>query len=255
MEREQAARSAALLAPGRAVLDWAVALWPELAARPAEVLPLFIRTGEVRRNAAAGPLPDGFPAGRGPVVALASRLDGHKGAQQLVDAMQQVWKRHDDAQLVFVGRDARYGHGMMSDHLRKRAGARAGAVHVLGGQPPERYFAAVAAADVVAIPSLWESFCLAAVEAMALGRPVIGTTGHGFSEYLHDGENGLLVERRDVPGLAAAVERLLDDAPLRARLGAAAADTADDLDVGAVAPRFLDALGRIADEHPAPVTA
>lgn len=245
MEREQAERSSALLAPGTAVLDWARELWPRLADRPAEILPLFIRVEEVRRLAAAGPLPAGFPPADAPRVLLASRLDGHKGAQQLVDAMQQVWGRHPDAHLVFVGRDARYGHGMMSDHLRECAGARADRLHVLGGQPPERYFAAVAAADLVAIPSLWESFCLAAVEAMALGRPVIGTTGHGFSEYLEDGVNGLLVDRGDVDGLAVAVERLVDDAVLRERLGEAAARTAETLDVGAVAERYAVALGRL----------
>lgn len=255
MEREQAEGSAALLAPGTAVLEWARELWPGLAGRPAEILPLFIRTGEVRRLAAAGPLPDGFPPADGPRVLFASRMDGHKGAQLLVEAMQQVWASHPDARLIFVGRDARYGHGMMSDHLRERAGASADRLHVLGGQPPERYFAAVAAADVVAIPSLWESFCLAAVEAMALGRPVIGTSGHGFSEYLEDGVNGLLVARRDVAGLADALERLVGSAGLREHLGAAASTTADTLDVGAVAERYADALNRLGGRAPTPVGA
>ena len=246
LERRQAERSAALLAPGHAVLDWARELWPGIAALPAEILPLSIRVGEVRSAAEGGALPAGFPVGRGPTVTLPSRLDGHKGAQQLVDAMQIVWRRHPDAQLVFVGRDARYGHGKMSDHLRERAGGRAGHVHTLGGQPADRYFAAVAASDIVAIPSLWESFCLAAVEAMALRRPVIGTSGHGFSEYLREDENGLLVERGTVEPLAAAVERLLDDEQLRLRMGEAAARTADGLDVEAVAPRYVEALGRLA---------
>ena len=255
MEREQAERSSALLAPGRAVLDWARSLWPGLAGKPAEILPLFIRLDEVRRLA-AGPLPHGFPPADGPLVMLPSRLDGHKGAQQLVDAMQRVWERHPSARLIFVGRDARYGHGMMSDHLRARAGARADRLHVLGAQPPERYFSAVAAADVVAIPSLWESFCLAAVEAMALGRPVIGTSGHGFSEYLEDGANGLLVERRDVDGLAAAIERLVEDGGLREQLGGAAARTAETLDVGAVAARYGETLARLTGrEQPAAAAA
>jgi glycosyltransferase involved in cell wall biosynthesis len=246
MEREQAERSAAVLAPGAAVLDWARELWPGLNGRPAATLPLFIRVADVRRLAAEGSLPDGFPSRDGPRVMLASRLDGHKGAQTLVDAMHRVWRAHPDARLIFVGRDAPYGGGMMSDHLRERAGARADRLHVLGGQPPDRYFAAVAAADVVAIPSLWESFCLAAVEAMALGRPVIGTTGHGFSEYLEDGVNGLLVGRGETAGLAVAVERLLDDADLRERLGTAAARTAETLDVHAVAERYATTLARLA---------
>ena len=253
MERTQAERSAALLAPGAAILDWARELWPALEGKPAETLPLFIRVDRVRRLAAEGRLPDGFPMADGPIVMLASRLDGHKGAQQLVDAMQRVWLRHPDARLVFVGRDARFGRGMMSDHLRERAGERADRVHLLGGQPPDRYFAAVAAADVVAIPSLWESFCLAAVEAMALGRPVIATSGHGFSEYLDDGVNGLLVDRGDVGGLAAAAERLIGDPALRELLGTAAARTAEALDVDAVVGRYATVLGRLGGQELAAV--
>ena len=133
----------------------------------------------------------------------------------------------------------------MSEHLRGLAGEHAGRMHFTGALPGSQYFAAVAACDVVAIPSLWESFCLAAVEAMALGVPVIGTRGHGFDEYLRDRENGLLVERRDVDALAEAVERLLDSPELRSALGAAAQLTADELDVPRVAPRYLQAFSAI----------
>ena len=134
---------------------------------------------------------------------------------------------------------------MMSDVLRELAGDRVGQVHILGFQPWERYFAAVAASDIVAIPSLWESFCLAAVEAMALGRPVIGTRGHGFDEYIRDGENGLLVGRGEVDGLADAIERLLDDAALRSRVGAAAERTAAELDPVKTAPLYEAAFARL----------
>ena len=240
VERHQAERSASLLAPGDAVLDWAKELW-DLDGIEAHVLPLTIGFDEVRAAAAEGPLPAGFPA-HGPVVTFASRMDGHKGAQHLVQAMHEVWRRHPDAQLVFVGRDARWKRGMMSDHLRTLAGSRASSTHVLGFQEDGPYFAAVAASDVVAIPSLWESYCLAAVEAMALGRPVIGTTGHGFSEFLEDGRNGLLVSRGSVDELADAVARLLEDDDLRARLGAAAAETGAEHSPEKVAPLYVSAL-------------
>jgi glycosyltransferase involved in cell wall biosynthesis len=134
---------------------------------------------------------------------------------------------------------------MMSEHLMRLAGDRAGHVHVLGGQPPERYFSAVAASDIVAIPSLWESFCLAAVEAMALGRPVVGTRDNGFSEFITEGENGLLVGRGDVEELGVALGRLLDDAALRQRLGAAARLTADGLDARRLAPRYVEAFSEL----------
>ena len=244
-ERRQAERSTALMAPGSAVLNWARELWPGIAEIPTQVVPLSIDYDAVR-EAARGDLPDGFPERRdGPIVALASRLDGHKGAQYLVAAMESVWGSHPDARLVFVGRDAPWKNGMMSDHLREVAGPNADRLHILGYQPPDQYFAAVRAADVIAIPSLWESFCLAALEAMALGRPVIGTRDNGFSEFIRDGENGLLVGRGDVPELAAAIDRLLGDDGLRARISAAAEATAARHDEAPVAPLYVDAFERV----------
>jgi glycosyltransferase involved in cell wall biosynthesis len=244
VERTQAERSTALLAPGQAVLDWASDLW-SLDELPTRILPLTIGVDEVLAAAEHGPLPAGFPE-RGPTVTFASRMDGHKGTQHLVRAMKSVWRSHPDAQLVFVGRDARWQRGMMSDHLRELAGERIDQVHVLGYQEPGPYFAAVAASDLIAIPSLWESYCLAAVEAMTLGRPVIGTTGHGFSEFMEDGRNGLLVTRGSVPELATAVTRLLDDQSLRTRLGRAAAATGRAHTPEKVAPLYVSALAETA---------
>lgn len=241
-ERQQAERSTALLAPGSAVLRSAGAIW-DLQGRPARISPLSVDVDHVRRSA-SGELPDGFPHER-PVVTFASRLDGHKGAQHLVAAMASVWERWPEAQLAFVGRDARWRRGWMSDHLRDLAGERADRVHTLGFQPDAEYFAAVAASDVVAIPSLWESFCIAGIEAMALRRPLIGTTGNGFSEFVRDGENGLLVRRGDIPALAAALLRLLEDDQLRATLGSAAAATADRHRPEHVARLYADAVNEL----------
>jgi glycosyltransferase involved in cell wall biosynthesis len=240
LEQRQAENSAALLAPGQAVLDWARSLW-NLIGIPARILPLTIGVQETRDAARSGEPPPGFPA-RGPVVTFASRMDGHKGTQYLVPAMKEVWRVYPEAQVVFVGRDARWNRGWMSDHLRELAGPGEDRLHVLGGQPPAAYFAAVAASDVVAIPSLWESYCLAAVEAMALGVPVVGTSGHGFSEFIEHDQNGLLVERHSVDELADALLRVLGDGDVRARMGAAARATADRHDPRVVAPLYEDAL-------------
>src|SRR2546423_1706647 len=77
------------------------------------------------------------------------------------------------------------------------------------------------------------------------GAPTV-TLASGLDEYLRDGENGVLVGRNDVDELADAVERLLDDAPLRERLGAAAERTAAELVPSQTAPRYVEALERLA---------
>jgi len=89
---------------------------------------------------------------------------------------------------------------------------------------------AYAAADVVASPSLcFESFNLINLEAMAMGKPVVSSFFGGPSEVVEDGVTGLLVNPLDEDGLAAALGRILEDAALAERMGAAARQRAKDL--------------------------
>ncbi len=76
-------------------------------------------------------------------------------------------------------------------------------------------------ATVFVMPSLFESFGISVIEAMAFGIPVVATTAGALPEVVEDGVTGLLVPSGDSGALAAAIKRLLNNAPLRARLGAA----------------------------------
>ncbi|TVR53326.1 MAG: glycosyltransferase family 1 protein [Gemmatimonadales bacterium] len=79
-----------------------------------------------------------------------------------------------------------------------------------------------AAADLFAMPSLWEGLPLAVLEGMFAGNPLVATRTSGIPEAVRDGVEGLLVTPGDPEELASALERLLSDADLRARLGAGA---------------------------------
>jgi glycosyltransferase involved in cell wall biosynthesis len=81
--------------------------------------------------------------------------------------------------------------------------------------------ACLAAADVVALPSLHEGLGVAALEAMAAARPVVASRVGGLAEVVVDGETGLVVPRSDPASLAAALARLAREPALRARLGEA----------------------------------
>jgi glycosyltransferase involved in cell wall biosynthesis len=77
------------------------------------------------------------------------------------------------------------------------------------------------------VPSVWpEPFGLVAAEAMAAGKPVVASAVGGLAELVVDGSTGILVPPGDVPALRNALERIVADAPLRARLGAAGRDRA-----------------------------
>ena len=81
-------------------------------------------------------------------------------------------------------------------------------------------------AAVVVAPSRREGYGVVAREAMAWARPVVATAVGGLVDAVDDGVTGLLVPPGDTAALRSAVERLLDDAELRARLGAAAREKA-----------------------------
>jgi glycosyltransferase involved in cell wall biosynthesis len=66
------------------------------------------------------------------------------------------------------------------------------------------------------------------LEALASGLPVVTTTAGGISEVVAPGVNGLVVQPRDIDGIAASVATLLDDAALRRRLGSAGRKTVQE---------------------------
>jgi 2-deoxystreptamine N-acetyl-D-glucosaminyltransferase/2-deoxystreptamine glucosyltransferase len=95
------------------------------------------------------------------------------------------------------------------------------------------------AAAVVVVPSLREGFGMACLEAMAYGRPVVASAVGGLRDLVVDGETGVLVPPGDVASLRAALERLLGDAQLRARLGAAARERARNYSWPALTERLV----------------
>lgn len=78
---------------------------------------------------------------------------------------------------------------------------------------------------LLVVPSLWpEPFGMVGPEAMAHGKPVVAFDVGGVREWLVDGVNGLFAHAGDTAALAAAIQRVLTNAELRARLGAGARD-------------------------------
>jgi glycogen(starch) synthase len=243
MERAQTERADGILASTHAILNWARDLWQIDAVRSV-VIPNVVDVDRVRTLARSEP-PPGYP-GDGPVVAFAGRLEPRKGPQVLVEAMRGVWAELPEARLVMLGADGDFGQGKMSARLRELADRHVDRLHLLGRQPPERLFPALAAAEVVALPSLWENFAAAGLEAMALGSAVVATTGGGFEEFIDTGRDGVLVPPGEPEPLARALAELLRDPTRRQSIGSAAAAKAEQFDVAALAPSYAAFFEEIA---------
>jgi glycosyltransferase involved in cell wall biosynthesis len=98
----------------------------------------------------------------------------------------------------------------------------------VGFVPPRELGRYYEHAAVVACPSRREGYGVVAREAMAHGRPVVATAVGGLVDAVEDGVTGLLVPLREPAALRSAIQQLLEDADLRARLGAAARDAAHE---------------------------
>jgi D-inositol-3-phosphate glycosyltransferase len=103
-----------------------------------------------------------------------------------------------------------------------------------------------AAADVVCIPSHSESFGLVAVEAQACGTPVVAAAVGGLPTAIVDGVTGTLVSGHDPADYAQALGALINDASLRADMGAKAVMHAADFTWDATVDRLVASYERAA---------
>jgi glycosyltransferase involved in cell wall biosynthesis len=155
--------------------------------------------------------------GEGGHMVFVGRLDPVKGVPLLLEAFAQIRARHPQARLTVAG-DGR---------IRARLEARARALGVADvvdfpGYLDETQVAELLTrADLMVLPSFAEGLPVVLMEAMASGLPVIATQIAGVPELVVDGVSGLIVPPGDVTGLARAMDRLLGDPALCARMGQA----------------------------------
>ncbi|MCG3134499.1 MAG: D-inositol-3-phosphate glycosyltransferase [Planctomycetes bacterium] len=170
-------------------------------------------------------------------LACVGTIQPRKNVDVVLDAMELLASRGRDVPpLALAGRV-----GWMSDEVVARA-RRSPLVRWLGSVPDADLPPLLAGAHVFVSPSSYEGFGLAVAEAMAAGAPVIGGSGSSLDEVV--GTAGLLVPPRDAAALADAVDRLLGDDALRARLAREGREKARSYTWEATARATLDAYRR-----------
>ena len=242
LERSQTRRSARVISPSGVLADRVAQRW-RLDRAAIAVVPTGIRQPSFE--------PGDVPAelARHEYVLYFGRLEQRKGVDTWVEALPAVMRARPGLHAVFVGEDLGMGGRSFEDHSRERCGDDAGRLHFLPSISHARLFPIVSGARLVVMPSHWESLANACLEAMALGRSVVATTGSGFDEVITDSLDGFLVPPGDAAGLAQRVATVVADELLLARVGHAAQRRAEAYDLDAMVDRLLDVYAEVLSEH------
>jgi glycosyltransferase involved in cell wall biosynthesis len=150
----------------------------------------------------------GVPAGA-PLVGTLAHFAWHKSLETLIEAAGAVVAALPDAWIALVG-DGSLRPLLESERAKSPARAR---ILLPGFRSNVADF--LAAFDLFVMPSVMEGLCTSIMDAFAAGVPVVACRAGGIPELVRDGATGSLVEPRDPAALAAAIVRMLQDAPLR----------------------------------------
>jgi D-inositol-3-phosphate glycosyltransferase len=195
----------------------------------------------------------GLPATRR-IVMFVGRIEPLKGINTLLQAMalvaRQVPRWQEALSVIIIGGAPGAGIDQANTEMARLERMRAELgieelITFLGAQNQETLVYYYSAADMVVMPSRYESFGMVALEAMACGTPIVASKVGGLAFSVQDGRTGFLVPDRDVEALVAKILLLLNDENLRRQLGRQAAQWAQRYAWPAVADQIVDLYGQV----------
>ncbi|MCH2509389.1 MAG: glycosyltransferase family 4 protein [Dehalococcoidia bacterium] len=173
-------------------------------------------------------------------ILFVGRLEKRKGLRYLLEAYSKLKWEMPNTRLIVVGpgNPDKESYRILSSHgLRDVEFAG----RVSYDELPRYY----ATADIFCSPATGgESFGIVLLEAMSAGKPVVASDIEGFRGIMTDGEQGLLVTKKDTGGLANALGRLARDPELRSKLGGQGSRSAEDYRWEVVAGRVEEYYNR-----------
>lgn len=156
-------------------------------------------------------------------IVCVGRLSPEKGIAGLLQAVAALDPERARVQLILVG-DGPEQESLAA--LTSELGL-APSVTFRGRLPEQHTLGEIAGSDILVLPSFMEGLPIVLMEAMALGLPVLASRVAGVPELVRDGENGLLFTPANWTELSQQLQRLVDDAALRHRLGTAGRRTVE----------------------------
>jgi len=165
--------------------------------------------------------PAGIAAAANDVILSVGNLIPVKGHELLLRSVAEIAPGHPSLQCRIIG-DGRERVRLLDLARQLRIEDR---VHFLGRRPRSEVATEMRECALFALPSWYEGLGCVYLEAMSAERPAIACRGQGIEEIIRHGENGWLIEPKNLNALTAALHTLLSDRPLREKLGRTARQT------------------------------
>ncbi|MCC7518728.1 MAG: glycosyltransferase family 4 protein [Verrucomicrobiae bacterium] len=183
-----------------------------------------------------------------PTVLFLGAINEKKGADVFLDAAARLSRERPDLLFRMIGGvtdpRAAWSRAWAQRVARGGLGPR---LAQLGHLPPEKVMEEIRAAAVVVLPSRMDEFSRAAVEALALGTPVVMTERMGAAFYPRREDSGVVVPPGNAEALASGMREVLDKSGYAERAAASARALGDELSPERVAAQWRRALGEAAN--------
>ncbi len=182
------------------------------------------------------------------LLLFVGRIQALKGIDTLLEAMALLEERrvladHPVSLMVIGGEPDASGEDMPAEMARLKELCQSlgmgDLVTFIGKRDQDTLQYYYSAAEIVVVPSHYESFGMVALEAMACGTPVVASETGGLIFLVRDGETGFHVPAGDAGALADRLQTLIEDEVLRVRLGRQAADYAKAYDWSVAADHII----------------
>lgn len=175
-----------------------------------------------------------------PAIVFVGRVNKIKGIDILIKAVSLLKPRLPNLKLYIIGKGKlrEFQQLVYNEGLEKN-------IIFLGPKPRGVLIKYLKSADICVVPSIYESFGIVVLEALAADKPVIASKTGGIPDIIKDGENGILVHPGDPEDLAEAILKLSKDTQLRAKLSQNARKTITKYDWHNIAKRYVQLYRKI----------
>lgn len=181
---------------------------------------------------------------KGPVILTVAGITPHKGQEYLIESIPYILKKYPNALFILIGdiRISSYYKKITKLINEKNIQKNVKIILNVSQEDLRQYYSL---ADIYVQPSLEEGFCMSVLEAMASGKPVVGTKTGAIPEVLGESQGGIIIEPGSPKEISEAVLNLLSNKEKRKEMGIKARNyVADNFSWSKIAEKTMEVYKR-----------